>query len=224
MVPSFRPEELGEPWWIGGADDGDASARTLLAFDEDGTVVGGIVSEMFPESGVLLLSWLAVRKEARGQRVGTCLMERAAQEWYGASGCQLVLGEIDDPRHWPAGEQDPVQRLRFYDRFGVRALAKPYFQPSVGPQFRSVHHMFLASFDPDAQAILSPGLVDGAVVRKFLEEYLLASAVLCGRDGLDEEDQWLLGFYDGTDIPLVPLLEYQRLPDPHPPESGCAHV
>ena len=220
LVPSFPPDELGEPWWIDCRGDAEKGSRTILAIGKHRSVLGGIVGELFSGSGVLLISWLAVRPDTRGQQIGTRLMERAAAEWYGQPSCQLVVGEIDDPRYWPSTRQDPVDRLRFYDRFGVRALCRPYFQPSVGPGFAPVPHMLLACFDPAAPAVRSPDVVDGQVVRSFIEEYLRSSAVLCGRVGPNVEDRWLLGFYDGSDIPLVPLLEYERIPDPDPPGLG----
>jgi GNAT superfamily N-acetyltransferase len=212
MIPAFRPEELGGPFWD---EADDTPSRTILALDEFGSPLGGIVGELFPSSGVLLIAWLAVRKDARGHGVGTRLMEAASHEWWGKPEHRLVLGELDDPRYWPSDNQDPVDRLRFYDRFGIMALDRPYFQPSVGAGFGIVPHMFLATFNPTAPAIRDGDRVDGQVVRRFLQEYLEGSSVLSGGDGtIDEAGEWLLSFYDGSDIPLVPLLEYERIADP----------
>ena len=221
MVPAFRPDELGEqPYW----QDESGTAQTLLALDEDRRVLGGVVGELFTRSGVLLISWVAVRRGLRGQGTGTRLMEAAAREWYGDPRYRLVLGELDDPRYWPSEEQDPVARLRFYDRLGVRALTTPYFQPALGPSLAPVHHMFLAEFHPGAPGVrpasdAAPhGAVDGAAVRVFLEEYLEGSAEWCGHPGvLGEDAEWLLSYYDGSDIPLIPLLDYPRIKDPAPP-------
>ncbi|HEV2371967.1 MAG TPA: GNAT family N-acetyltransferase [Streptosporangiaceae bacterium] len=218
LVEAFPPEELGAPYW----QDDSPAIRTILALGPGQQVLGGMVGETFPQSRVLLISWVAVRRGCRGLRVGSRLMEQAARDWYGQPGQQLVLAEVDDPRYRSGQEQDPVERLRFYDRFGVRALASPYFQPSVGPGFPHVYHLFLTSFDAGAPAVkpgAGPGgAVDGQVVRAFLVEYLAASAAWCGHPGvLGTDAEWLLSRYDGSDIPLVPLMDYERLPDSAPP-------
>ena len=107
---AFGPNELGAPWW--GVNVG-TSAETMLALGSSDDVLGGIVSILFPRSCVRILSWLAVRSEFRGQGVGTLLMTHAAKSWYGQPGQQMVVGEIDDPRHWSGGAQDPILRLKF---------------------------------------------------------------------------------------------------------------
>lgn len=219
MVEAFRPDELGGPYWDPGKDD--PTVRTILALGPDETVLGGVVGEWFPRSEVLLIAWVAVRAGLRGQGIGSMLMQRAAEEWYGLPGTSLVVGELDDPRHWPSEDQDPVARLRFYDRFGVKAMPTPYFQPAIGSEYNPVYRMFLASFDPRASAIAPDGSVDGAVVREFIHEYLVGTSHLCGRGGdLDEDGEWLLSFYDGRPIPLLPLLEYERIETPEPPGTA----
>jgi GNAT superfamily N-acetyltransferase len=221
LCEAFRPDELAGPYW----ETDEEPPRTVLALSPGGQVLGGVVGEDFPASGVLLISWVAVRRGLRGRGVGQRLMSHVASEWYGEPGQRLVLGELEDPRHWPSEDQPPVARLRFYDRFGVRALTTPYFQPALGPGKSAVYHMFLAVFDPHSAAVRrdahGPAAVDGGVVRAFLAEYLAGSAEWCGRpDGsLDADGQWLLSCYDGTDIPLVPLLDYERIADPAPPGS-----
>jgi GNAT superfamily N-acetyltransferase len=218
LVEAFSPDELGEPWWELGSG---TSARTLLAMGPSDDVLGGVVSELFPESRVLLISWLAVRSGLRGKGIGSLLMRSAADRWYGHPGQQLVVGEIDDPRHWPSEAQDPVLRLRFYDRVGALALARPYFQPAVGPGHAPVYHMFLASFDSTAPGVLPGGLTDGVVVRRFITEYLKVSSEAGGISApVDDDYKWLLSFYDGADIPLVPLLEYETFADPDPPSQA----
>jgi GNAT superfamily N-acetyltransferase len=219
MVEAFTPDELGKPYWDPEKDD--PSIRTILALGPSEEILGGIVGEWFTKSEVLLIAWVAVRRDCRGQAIGTRLMGRAAADWYRLPGTRLVVGELDDPRHWPSKDQDPVARLRFYERFGVQALDVPYFQPSIGIGHKHVYHMLLASFDPQATAIDEGGVVGGALLRQFIEEYLVGSSHLSGREGvLDSDSEWLLSCYDRTVIPLVPLLDYERIESPHPPGSA----
>jgi hypothetical protein len=197
MVEAFTPDELGKPYWDPEKDD--PSIRTILALGPSEEILGGIVGEWFTKSEVLLI----------------------AAVWYRLPGTRLVVGELDDPRHWPSEDQDPVARLRFYERFGVQALDVPYFQPSIGIGHKHVYHMLLASFDPQATAIDEGGVVGGALLRQFIEEYLVGSSHLSGREGvLDSDSEWLLSCYDRTVIPLVPLLDYERIESPHPPGSA----
>jgi GNAT superfamily N-acetyltransferase len=214
LVKSFSRNDLGAPWW---KVDTDTLTQSLLALDSSGDVIGGAVSELFPHSRVRLLYWLAIRPELRGQGIGTLLMNHVAQSWYGQPGQKMVVGEIDDPRYWSGDSQDPLLRLKFYHRLGVRALDRPYFVPAVGPGYVSAYHVFLVSFDATAPAILPNGRVDGIVVRTFINEYLKFAAKFSTGNQFDQESEWLLSFYDGSAIPLVPLLEYESLPDLAPP-------
>jgi GNAT superfamily N-acetyltransferase len=218
LRPSFTPEELVDPWWGPEVGPEEETSWTVVATGNDGTIYGGIVGDFFNGSKVLLISYVAVRKSARGMDVGTRLLRWTSENWYHRHGCRLVVGELDDPRHWPSEQQDPVARLRFYDRFRIKALSTPYYQPSVGANRPPVFNMLLASFDPGADAVISGNAVEGPIVKQFLEEYLAGSSIANGGDGsIDGNGAWLLSHYDGGDIPLVPLLEYETIPDLRPP-------
>jgi GNAT superfamily N-acetyltransferase len=216
LARSLPDDEIGERWWDG-LDGSPGAPRTLVAVDGRGQVVGGVVTEWFERSKVLLVSYVAVLGTRRGQGTGTLLMRVAARELYDRPGCQLVLGEIEDPRHWHGTEQSPVARAQFYARLGVQALAVPYFQPSVGLGKPPVYHMLLASFDASKPAVLPGPVASGPVVRDFIEEYLECSAAAGGEPAGSPDAVWLRSWYDGGDIALLPLLAYEAVPDPAPP-------
>ncbi|HMK96580.1 MAG TPA: GNAT family N-acetyltransferase, partial [Acidimicrobiales bacterium] len=209
LEPSFRPEELGEPWEEGHVPDG----LLLVAWDEARQeALGCAIGELYETSRVLLLGYLAVRPDLRARGVGTRLMNGVLRQW-----CRddwLALAEIDDPRHHEPhpGHGDPVARLRFYERFGVRAIAAPYFQPSLDGGGRA-YHLLLCQL-PTRSGAGSISAEEVERVRQFLEEYLTG----CEGEGAldDREARWLLNFYSG-ELALVPLNELDRVPDPEPP-------
>ncbi|MCL4313890.1 MAG: GNAT family N-acetyltransferase, partial [Actinobacteria bacterium] len=222
FLGSFPEDELGPPWWDPSSEMDtttiDTRTWTLVALDDADEVLGGLVTEWFPASEVLLLSYLAVSKDHRGQGVGSYLLKTATERHYGHPGYQLVLGELEDPRHWSAAGQDPLARLQFYKPFGVLVLTIPYFQPPVAPGRPPAYHMLLASFDPVAPGILPGPVADGMRVRKFIEEYLHETSMATSATEVMVPDAtWLLSYYDGQDIPLIPLLDYRAVPDPDPP-------
>jgi predicted N-acetyltransferase YhbS len=163
--PSFRPEEYVSPAVIK-----PGTRDALIACADDGLVVGGALGHRYPASGVLLLTYLAVRPAFRGRGVGGALMTALRDTWLEA-GTPLALLEIDDPRYHPPhpGYGDPVARLRFYGAHGVRLLALPYFQPRLSPDLPRGYQMFLGVIPPAGVPL--PDTVPSAPVRAFLREY-----------------------------------------------------
>src|SRR4051812_46431386 len=69
LVPSFRPAELIEPRvLLDSVRRGDG--LIAVAVDADETVVGGMIVDWYAGSGVLLVSYLAVRPGRRGRGIG----------------------------------------------------------------------------------------------------------------------------------------------------------
>jgi GNAT superfamily N-acetyltransferase len=160
LVPSFRKEEL-EPlemvaWSL---DQEQRNTDVAAACDESGEILGAMIGDWDPPSGVYLLSYLAARPGLRSRGVGTCLM-RHLPVWSRARRALVTLAEVDDPRcHRNEGlVGDPTARLAFYGRFGARVLDLPYFQPSLGPDGQRAHGMLLLAFDVD-----DAGLTGGSV-------------------------------------------------------------
>jgi len=142
LEKSFPPTEYVPNCFVG---SGPLTDPFLVACAPDGTILGGACGEVYPHSNSLLLGYLAVRQGLRGTGVGGLLMRELRERWVRPG--QLALLEIDDPRHHAVRDDygDPTARARFYDRFGVRGLAVPYFQPRLGPALPRGYHMILSA-------------------------------------------------------------------------------
>lgn len=175
LRPSFRDDEL--------VDEDElretiaaGTCHVLVARDGDGTVLGGAVGDWFESSRVQLLSYLATRPGTRGRGLGTLLVRAAVDSWLTRLDPLLVVGEVEDPRHYSNDDPDSpygdvIARVRFYEKLGVRSLPIPYTQPALRDGASRVPHLLLMVFAVGAGAAVAPGRVEGAVVERFLVEY-----------------------------------------------------
>ena len=165
LEPAFRPEELMTFDEIESAyaQRGNDPSCVILRHGEPVAVMLG---EWYANRRVLLLSYLAVAAEARGQRIGTRLIKSVLPRWHAGIPGVLVVAEVDDPRSWPGedGGLSAEATLRFYDRHGARLLPLRYFQPSLRSGSPRVHGMFLLRLD-DSRKVPSDTLPE------FLREY-----------------------------------------------------
>jgi GNAT superfamily N-acetyltransferase len=171
MVPSFQPDELeSEEELMAGLRSG--RSRVLIATGEDGVVLGGAVGDYFPRSGVMLLAYLAVTGGGRGQGVGGAVLGAAKDAWTAELDPRLIVLEVEDPREFTgsAAYGDPVARVRFYERHGVRSLPLPYMQPALGPGTARVPGLLLMVLG-GGDAPAGAATVDGQHVASFLAEY-----------------------------------------------------
>jgi GNAT superfamily N-acetyltransferase len=160
LIPSFRKEELESFETMASAlTEVPRNTDIAAACDESGEILGAMIGDWDPPSGVYLLSYLAARPGLRSRGIGTCLM-RQLPVWSRARRALVTLAEVDDPRchHNEGLVGDPSARLDFYGRFGARVLDLPYFQPSLGPDGQRAHGMLLIAFDVD-----DAGLTGGPV-------------------------------------------------------------
>lgn len=196
LQPTFPPDEL-EPLEslqesLGESGDG------LLALDDEGAAVGGLVHEHYVGGTVQLLAYLAVDPARRAHGLGSRLVREALVRSAGT----LVLGEIEDPRFWPVTPtSDPPARLRFWARNGSRLLPLPYVQPALRAGLGRVRHLLLIALPtPGDDAV---DAAPGALVAEFLREYFAASE---GRiDPADADLARLLRACDAERLPLWPL-------------------
>jgi GNAT superfamily N-acetyltransferase len=147
--------------------------RVCCAVDAGGAILGAAVGDWFPDSRVQLLSYIAIAPAARSRGVGTLLLRTVVQRWIAQLAPALILAEVEDPRHYEPSEYgDPVARLRLYERLGARSLPVPYFQPALSADRSRVPHLLLMVFAHGDRPWPGEGTVDGAVVERFLIEYL----------------------------------------------------
>ena len=220
LEPAFSADELESEESFRSAlveSDRDPQTLALVAVEPDsgssGDPVGVVIGEWYQASGVLLIGYVAVRADRRGAGLGGSLMRVAFERWFPTTGCVIVLGEVEDPRHFD--EQEAIRRLRFHGRAGGSLLNIPYFQPRLRPDARRVHHMLLVVFAAAATAKREGG-VDGSVLRAFVEQYV---AVTEGAEAIrsDPGIAWLLRFYEADVVPLVSMTRFFDVPDPEPP-------
>ncbi|WP_250279994.1 GNAT family N-acetyltransferase [Frankia sp. Cppng1_Ct_nod] len=164
LTAAFSPEEL-----VTWDELREAAANNpgpgVLVLDGE-TVVGGMLGEIYPRSGVLLLSYIAVRPDTRGRGIGRVLLTEVIPQWRAAVLPSIVLAEIEDPRfHEPSSYGDPGARLRLYQRTGAALLPMPFFQPSLRPGLSRVFDMLLICLDESGPTVPTPA------VTAFLEEY-----------------------------------------------------
>jgi GNAT superfamily N-acetyltransferase len=214
LAPSFRPEEYVPPATI------DLEGiLALIACADDGTVIGGAIGDVFPDSDALLLGYLAVRPGLRGTGTGSVLLTALKERWLPRH--PLTFLELDDPRHHGPHPThgDPARRLSFYATFGIRLLTIPYFQPRLRDDLPRGRHMLLGVIPPDGA---TPTSVPAHQVTAFLREYFVAEE---GPGALDDpEVRWLLETADpggkGGEIPLVDPGAYATVPDTAPPSAS----
>jgi GNAT superfamily N-acetyltransferase len=171
IVPSFAPDELeSEEELTSGLRSG--RSRVLLAVGKDDAILGGAVGDYFPRSNVMLLSYLAALPGGRGNGVGSTLLLAARDAWTAELNPRFIALEVEDPREFKGSEAfgDPVARVRFYERHGVRALPIPYMQPALGPDTARVPGLMLMVFG-GTDTPSGAGTLDGQDVASFLTEY-----------------------------------------------------
>lgn len=239
LVPSFPPSELVS---LDSLREGLASGNTVVtvAFEGDGpdgalaaggaaggdlpvdgTPVGVAVGDWSPDSGVLLLSYLAVSVARRSGGVGSRLMGEVTGAWQDRYRPRLTVAEVEHPAAHDADELrgDPVARLRFYARHRARALDLPYFQPALDPRTGRVYGFLLIVLACREEGRgRRPDTVDPEPVRRFLAEYLLGTE---GELGTDPAATALWQAVERPEgIPLLPLDDPGRLPLSAPPTTA----
>lgn len=208
LMHSFPPDELDSLDNLLVAVRSDASS-ILIAHGRDGGVVGGAIGDRFPDSNVMLLSYLAIRSDIRSGGVGSTLLRAALADWTRRYAPDLLLLEVEDPRYFAgsADHGDPVARVRFYERFGARVLPLPYLQPALVPGLARVPKLMLMVI---AGTLTQGGAthVPGRSVEAFLTEYFSRCEGPCRAD--DEQLHRLLA---AAGRPAgLPLLAVDDLP------------
>jgi GNAT superfamily N-acetyltransferase len=136
MEPNFPPSELIS------ADelvDLVSSGRGMGLALVDDKVFRGVAAMQFYEGDMCVLTYLAVASVGRSKGYGMKLLSSVLGE-AALLGHSFILAEVEPPDTSPASPEhgDPDRRVRFYARFGARALAVEHWQPPVSPQYGPV--------------------------------------------------------------------------------------
>jgi len=203
---AFPPDELISAAALRESVAGGATS-VIAAVDDTGAPVGAAVGDWSDETEVVLLSYLAVRRDGRRGGLGSWLLTHAVAQWRQRWNPCLILAEIEHPAVHRGSEEtgDPWARVRFYARHGVRPLAVPYFQPPVHPGGRRVPGLTLAVvYAADAGLGPTPDTVDGQRLTRWLRRYLI------GAEGSVGDDAATVAVLAALDRPGgVPLLSYE---------------
>ncbi len=172
LVSNFRADQmLSKEAFLAAQRSG--VLRTVLAWDDEGDLVGGLTGEWYPACQVFLLDYLAVSPGFRGDGVGSALLQHGYRRWSQELSPILILGEVEDPRTFHDTEfGDPPRRFRLYGRLGARVLGLPYFQPALGPSGFRVHGLLLMVFVAGSAAYSGPASVAGKPLACFIRAYV----------------------------------------------------
>lgn len=218
LTPSFSKDEL-EPYedlarGLRGQRDGDTLVS--VAVDDHGEPLGGMVGERFPGSDVLLISYVAVHPGRRGGGIGSRLVNEVLPTWTAEIAAPLAVGEVHDPRAWPGGaDEDPVARMRFYERLGVKVLEMAFVQPALEPGGTRVPGFLLLAFHADP-AITSRrdgrDYVPAALVADFVASYYAAAE---GPVAFDAEVRAVLDpLRERSGVALIDVRDWHLVPLP----------
>jgi GNAT superfamily N-acetyltransferase len=163
--PGSWPERMTDP-----PPPGQPRTR-LLAARDGSALLGGLVFEWYPESRCGLLTYLAVRPEARRSGLGSLLVLRALEMLrHGDSGeARAVFSEVEDPDQVePDADLAPMpprDRLAFFRRLDARRIRFPYVQPDLGAG--RARHLLLLCYGKS----LPEGVLRRDVLAEFLREF-----------------------------------------------------
>jgi len=212
LTPAFPPDELVSPAELESGLTTGTTVVTVISDDTD-TPVAVAVGDFSPTSQVLLLSYLAVRPGQRSQGLGGRLLAEVTGAWQERFRPCLILAEVAHPAAHPADDWqgDPTARLRFYARYGARALDLPFFQPALAAGKNRLYGfllLVLACRPPCRGA--RPDTVAPDPLRQFLTSYFLAT------EGRWPDDQAAVALGRALErpdgIPLLPLTDPTGLP------------
>ncbi len=175
LRPSFPPDELA-PLATLRAGVTAGVVTMIAAVDTFGAPHGVAVGEWSSSARVVTLNYLATAPNERSQGIGGRLLSAAISAWQRRYRPCVLLAEVERPDRHRASAQhgDPVARLRFYQRYGARALDVPHFQPMLSPETDRAYGMLLIVLHADAEFRADAERLHGEPVHRFLSEYLSA--------------------------------------------------
>ncbi len=180
--------------------------EVLVLPGPDGEIEAVAVGDHSPDTGLLVMEYLAVVPGRRSSGSGSALFVAARDYWRDLMHPGAFLTEIERPDGHRASEDygDPERRLSFYRRLGLRALNLPYYQPALSTQTAPVPDLLLGIMveDPEWEQ-------DG----RFIEDARLRALLSSRNPEPVQQSAWeaLMAACEGP-IELVDLADYARIP------------
>lgn len=112
----------------------------IETYEEGGSLKGYISSWKFEEFN--FVEHLAVNSDARGEGIGTKILESAKEKWRKPIYLEVELPENEICR----------KRIRFYERNGFTYNDHPYVQPPLMPGFEEIPLRIMSSNGPISMA------------------------------------------------------------------------
>jgi GNAT superfamily N-acetyltransferase len=144
-------------------------------------LVGFIFLELYRQSGCGLVTYIAVGSGFRGRGVAGRLLRDAETRLLDDARrhpvtLQAIFGEVNNPeRVSPAQDSmDPRDRVRLFDRLGVRWVPMHYVQPPLGPNQSKCYSLDLVVMPRNGRP---QDRISGSVITGFLHEFYRALGI-----------------------------------------------
>ncbi|MGA8115173.1 MAG: hypothetical protein WCA46_16035 [Actinocatenispora sp.] len=226
LRPSFPPAELVS---LASLRAGVTAGRVtlMIASDTQGVPHGVAVGEWSESARVMRLNYLAAAPGERSRGIGGRLLSAAVESWRGRYRPFVLLAQVERPDQHRASAQhgDPTARLRFYQRYGARALNLPHYQPALSPGGDRSYGLLLIALHADDEFRVGPEELTAAPIRRFLVDFLAAGdpdpdtgdgTDPDGDGRVDQDDPAALALLSAAEradgIRMVDLDDYRRIP------------
>jgi GNAT superfamily N-acetyltransferase len=215
LLPSFPRDELESVSDIRRQVLERTGIQLFAAIDPTDGPVAAFSAYWYARSRALLIGYLAVRGDRRGQGIGTWLSAEAGRAMLTRIHPALALAEVEDPQHHVRSAQfgDPTARLRLYARLGGRLLSMPYFQPRLYPESNRVYNLRLMAFGVSPEIIVTGptgDCVSSGVLAQFLDDYFAGTE---GPVSVSEDPEYLALRDTVAGLPCVPLVAVEEAID-----------
>lgn len=150
----------------------DWDFHVVLAKDDDGVVVGGIVFDYFRDINSAVVEFICVDKEWRRMRIGERLWREALRvadalaAKHGKKGAAYVFCEVDSPS---ISRDKELRHLAFWRDHGFGRVDFDYVQPSLADGLKPVVGLWWIGLSRSAN---NPGAVDSRLVETALHHYI----------------------------------------------------
>lgn len=146
--------------------------HVVLAKDNGGVVVGGIVFDYFRDVNSMVVEFICVEKEQRRMRIGGRLWREALRvadslaARQGKKGVEYVFCEVDSPA---LSRDKTLGHLSFWRNHGFGRVDFDYIQPALTAESRPVEGLWWIGL---ARSPGGAGVVDARLLETVLHHYL----------------------------------------------------